>query len=153
MKIILIKIKSISSKETLIVRHPVLREGKPVDSCRFEGDDLPTTFHLGAFYKDKIVGVVTILKKNNKSFFAKNQFQLRGMAVLQQHQGKGIGAVLVKQSEERVMDLNGSMIWLNARLVALSFYEKLGYKISSDKFEIPLVGVHYTMTKFFNNEF
>lgn len=100
-----------------------------------------------------MVGVVTILKKNNKSFFSKNQFQLRGMAVLQQHQGKGIGAILVKQSEERVMDLNGSMIWLNARLVALSFYEKLGYKISSDKFEIPLVGVHYTMTKFFNNEF
>jgi len=149
----LIKIKTISSKETLTVRHPVLRNGKPIDSCKFDGDDLPTTFHLGAFYNDKLVGVVTILKKNNKSFFKKNQFQLRGMAVLKQYQGQGIGAVLVKQSEEWIVEQKGSLIWLNARLVAVSFYEKLGYTISSKKFEIPLVGVHYTMTKILNNGF
>lgn len=136
-----------------MVRHPVLRQGKPVDSCKFEEDDLPTTFHLGAFYNDKLVGVVTILKKDKKSFVKKNQFQLRGMAVLQEYQGQGIGAVLVKQSENRVIEQKGSLIWLNSRQVAVNFYERLGYKISSDKFEIPLIGVHYTMTKIFNNEF
>src|SRR5690606_19067986 len=115
--------------------------------------DLPTTFHLGAFYKHRLAGVVTILKKNNKSFFNKNQFQLRGMAVLKQYQGQGIGAVLVKQSEEWIVEQKGSLIWLNARLVAVSFYEKLGYRISSRKFEIRLVGVHYTMTKILNNGF
>lgn len=149
----MITVKGILPGETLIVRHPVLRHGKPIDSCKFDGDDLPTTFHLGAFSKDKLVGVVTILKKDNKSFFSKNQFQLRGMAVLQEYQGLGIGAVLVKQSEDRVIEQKGSLIWLNARQVALSFYKKLGYEISSDKFEIPLIGVHYTMTKIFNNEF
>lgn len=136
-----------------MVRHPVLRQGKPVDSCKFDEDDLPTTFHLGAFYNDKLVGVVTILKKDKNTFVKKNQFQLRGMAVLQEYQGQGIGAVLVKQSEDRVIEQKGSLIWLNARQVAVNFYERLGYKISSDKFEIPLIGVHYTMTKIFNNEF
>lgn len=130
-----------------MVRHPVLRQGKPVDSCRFDGDDLPTTFHLGAYYKNNLVGVVSILKKDNESFIEKNQFQLRGMAVLDQFQGQGVGTILIKQSEEMIMKQNGSLIWLNARLVAISFYEKLGYKISSDKFDIPLVGIHYTMTK------
>src|SRR5690606_30600009 len=136
-----------------MVRHPVLRKGKPLDSCKFDEDDLSTTFHLGAFDNDKLVGVVTIIKKENTSFLEKNQFQLRGMAVLEHYQGQGIGAILVKQSEDRVMEQIGSLVWLNARLVAISFYEKLGYKISSDKFEIPLVGMHYTMTKIFNNEF
>lgn len=149
----MIEIKGITSGETFMVRHPVLRQGKPVDSCKFDEDDLPTTFHLGAFYNDKLVGVVTILKKDKKSFDKKNQFQLRGMAVLQEYQGQGIGAVLVKQSEDRVIEQKGSLIWLNARQVAVNFYERLGYKISSDKFEIPLIGVHYTMTKIFNNEF
>jgi|SRR5690606_16773280 len=132
-----------------MVRHLVLRKGKPLDSCKFDEDDLPTTLHPGAFYNDNLVGVVTILKKDNKSFFEKNQFQLRGMAVLQEYQGQGIGAVLVKQSEERVMEQKGPLIWLNARLFAVSFYEKLGYEISGDEFEIPLVGVHYTMKKTF----
>lgn len=145
----MLKIKSISSGEAITVRHPVLRQGKPLDSCKFEGDDLSTTLHLGAFYQDKLVGVVTILKKNNKSFFEKDQFQLRGMAVLEQYQGQGVGAILVKQSEERIMGQKGFLIWLNARLVAISFYEKLGYSISGDEFEIPLIGVHYTMIKTF----
>lgn len=149
----MIEIKGITSGETFMVRHPVLRQGKPVDSCKFDEDDLPTTFHLGAFYNDKLVGVVTILKKDKNTFVKKNQFQLRGMAVLQEYQGQGIGAVLVKQSEDRVIEQKGSLIWLNARQVAVNFYERLGYKISSDKFEIPLIGVHYTMTKIFNNEF
>jgi len=45
----MIQIKEIPSKETYIVRQPVLRKGKPIESCIFEGDDLETTYHFGLF--------------------------------------------------------------------------------------------------------
>ena len=60
----MILIKTITSNEVYTVRHPVLRKGKPIDSCKFVGDNLDSTFHLGAFKDTKLVGVLTILKKN-----------------------------------------------------------------------------------------
>ena len=45
----MIQIKEIPSKETYSVRQPVLRKGKPIESCIFEGDDLATTHHFGLY--------------------------------------------------------------------------------------------------------
>lgn len=129
-----------------MVRHPVLREGKPLDSCVFDGDDLPTTFHLGYFEEDELLGVVTILEKNFKGEKGKG-FQLRGMAVLGNRQGKNMGRQLVEKAEAEVVQRGGEYIWMNARLKAVGFYEKLGYVIVSNLFDIPLVGSHYTMLK------
>lgn len=42
-------IKKITDLETYSVRHVVLRKGKPIETCRFEGDDLPSTSHFGYF--------------------------------------------------------------------------------------------------------
>ena len=50
-------IQNISSQDTYVVRHPVLRSGKPLETCRFDGDDLPTTQHFGFFEKGKIIGI------------------------------------------------------------------------------------------------
>lgn len=38
----MIQIKEIPSKETYIVRQPVFRKGKLIESCIFEGEDLET---------------------------------------------------------------------------------------------------------------
>ena len=42
-------IKKISATETFLVRHPVLRAGKPIESCHFDGDDLETLLILVFF--------------------------------------------------------------------------------------------------------
>ncbi len=39
-------IREISSQETFKVRHPVLRQGRPLEDCAFTDDDLETTIHL-----------------------------------------------------------------------------------------------------------
>ena len=89
-----IQIKEISSLETYSVRHPVLREGRPIEDCSFDGDDLSTTFHLGLFYEDVLVGVASFMKNNHVLFLDDNQYQLRGMAVLKTYQGKQLGDIL-----------------------------------------------------------
>ncbi len=141
-------IKKISTEEAVIIRHPVLREGKPIDSCKFTGDDFTSTFHLGAFLNNKLLGVVTILNIKNSLFTNDNQFQLRGMAILSKFQRKGIGISLVSNAEERVKELDGNLIWLNSREIAVDFYRKMGFEIFGKEFNIPKIGLHSTMVKY-----
>ncbi|MGS2760682.1 GNAT family N-acetyltransferase [Sinomicrobium sp. M5D2P9] len=140
-------IREISGEETYPVRHPVLRPGLPLSTCRFDGDDASATFHLGLYMEDKLAGVVTILENNHVLFEEEHQFQLRGMAVLQEFQKKGLGQVLVREAEKEVESRGGGFIWMNARKVAVKFYEKLGYRIAGDEFIVETVGPHYVMQK------
>lgn len=141
------EIKKISSVETYPVRHEVLRKGKPIETCQFKGDDDENNAHFGLFLKDKLVGIISIFKEKNNLFPESKQFQIRGMAVLEEFQGKGFGAELVKEAENHCINLNTDLIWFNAREKAVPFYEKLNYKITGDSFLIPDVGIHFVMYK------
>ena len=143
----LVEVKKINSFETLKVRHQVLRQGKPIDTCKFEGDDLETTFHIGLFYYSELIGVVTYTKNNNSSFKNDSQYQLRGMAILQPFQGKKFGNILLEEGEKLLKTKKCSLIWCNARESAVNFYSKFGFKKSGDAFEIPEIGTHFAMYK------
>ncbi|PVX45272.1 acetyltransferase (GNAT) family protein [Flavobacterium sp. 103] len=145
-------IEKITDLETYSVRHAVLRKGKPIETCQFEGDALPSTRHFGYFLNNDLVGIISIFKNNNVIFAANNQYQIRGMAVLESHQKKGIGELLVKHCEVYCKKLQSDLIWFNARTVAVGFYEKLGYAKVGMAFEIKDVGEHYLMAKSIRNE-
>ena len=142
-----ITIKQIQAQETYRVRQPVLRAGRPIEDCEFENDTHPDTFHLGLFFKSDLIGVVTLMKIINQNFNAPNQYQLRGMAILNAYQGLKYGNLLVNAGESLVTQRKGKLIWLNAREVAVKFYERNGYKINGESFNIPNVGPHYMMFK------
>jgi ribosomal protein S18 acetylase RimI-like enzyme len=141
------EIKEISAFEIIIVRHPVLRFGKPIESCRFEGDDLPTTKHFGLFYEDQLSAVISVFEEKSILFFEENQFQIRGMAVLEQHQKKGFGEALLKYCENQIRNNRVEIIWFNARQTAIGFYEKYQYQKIGDGFEIADIGIHYVLFK------
>ena len=141
------EIKKISSSATYPVRHEVLRKGKPIETCQFKGDDDENTVHFGLYQKEQLIGIISIFKEKNNLFQEKNQFQIRGMAVLEDFQGKGFGAELVKVVENHCINLNVDLIWFNAREIAVPFYKKLGYTSIGDSFLIPEVGIHFVMYK------
>lgn len=143
-------IKQIQAQEAYTVRHPVLREGKPIESCSFPNDDLISTQHFGLFVNKKIVGVVSLFQNKNATFSAENQWQIRGMAVLPHFQKKGFGRKLISHCEENI-DSKNAVIWFNARENAVPFYEKLGYKKIDKAFLIESIGLHFVMYKEFNN--
>lgn len=140
-------IKEISTATAFEVRHPVLREGKPIESCHFPGDDLPTTFHLGYYIEEQLVGVVTLMKNTRDDIYNRNAFQLRGMAVLTHFQKRGIGEALVKKAETMILARGGTLMWMNAREIAVGFYEKLGYATHGVPFNIPKIGLHFVMVR------
>ncbi|HEY4628744.1 MAG TPA: GNAT family N-acetyltransferase [Flavobacterium sp.] len=145
-------IKKIAATETYSVRLPVLRKGKPIESCHFDGDDLETTLHFGLYLDPELVGIISLFKKNNPSFSEKNQYQIRGMAVLENHRKKDFGKALIIHCEEECKNQGVDLIWFNARIEAVGFYEKMGYQKKGIPFDIPDVGEHIVMFKKNKNE-
>ena len=139
-------VKQITAAETYAVRHPVLRAGRPVETCAMPGDDAEDTFHLGLFDAEKLVGVVTFMNAAKTQFTGK-QYQLRGMAVLEAYQGKGLGNILVTEGEQQLKQLGYDLLWCNARIKALNFYTRKGFKIEGEPFEIEPIGTHYLLYK------
>jgi RimJ/RimL family protein N-acetyltransferase len=143
----LVEVKKISASETYNIRHNVLRQGKPVDTCKFEGDNLDTTIHLGLFYYSELIGVVTYLKNCNESYQQETQYQLRGMGILPQFQGKKFGNVLLKKGAQLLKIKKCELVWCNARESAVSFYMNFGFKRTGHEFHIPEIGTHFAMYK------
>lgn len=149
--IIKTRVEIIDATATLPVRHEVLRKGKPLETCRFEGDNDIDTIHLGIFSEGKIVAVSSFLKRKNSSFQDENQYQMRGMAVLPECQQHGFGKQLLLDAENKFKTIPSPiLLWFNARKAALKFYLKHDYTICGPAFEIEGIGTHFLMFKKFN---
>ena len=142
-------IKEVVASDIYPVRHVVLRPGKSFQTCIFHGDELSSTAHFALFSDGKMAGVTSLFANASDLFAEEDQFQLRGMAVLDEFQKRGFGQDLVKYAEEYVRNKNVPLIWFNARIVAVPFYEKLGYEIIGEPFDIGDIGKHYVMFKRF----
>lgn len=124
-----------------------MRQGEPIESCVFDGDDLETTCHLGLYFHNKLIGVSSFFKTQHPAINSLFQYQLRGMAILKEHQGLGIGNLILKYGENILKQKNTQTIWCNARENAATFYKKNNYLVSGDLFDIPNIGLHYLMFK------
>lgn len=142
----MIEIKKIKTEDTYSIRLEVLRKNIPLP-YKFNGDFDESTFHLGAFKNNVLIAVSSYMKSDYPSFKG-NQYQLRGMATLQEHQGIGAGKLMVEESYKILKGLNINCLWCNAREIAVPFYEKLGMKTFGEKFDVKLIGDHYVMFKY-----
>ncbi|WP_233244042.1 GNAT family N-acetyltransferase [Tamlana fucoidanivorans] len=136
-----------SAEETFQVRQPVLRPNRPLDTCKFDGDLLNTTFHFGLYLNEELLGVCSFFNNTYSGISSKNQYQLRGMAVLKTFQGQGLGKLILQYGENFMKEKGADTIWCNARQLAVPFYKKNNYAIISEPFNIEHIGLHYVMSK------
>jgi len=129
------------------IRKEVLR--KNIDlPYKFNGDFDEKTFHLGAFKNKELVGVVSFMKASLNDV-DENQYQLRGMATLPKVRGEGFGKLLIDEGVRILQDMNIEIVWCNARIKAVGFYQKNAFKVEGELFDIPKVGDHYKMKRIF----
>lgn len=148
------EIQILKASQTYPLRQQLLRPGFSIEACRFPEDDLDSSRHFGAYQDGQLVGIVTVLRLaepelsgvdvNNKQ---RHSWQIRAMATLPAVRGKGYAAALIDVVEDYVRTKSGSLIWCNARSGAVGFYQKQGYSIFGDEFEIATVGPHFRMKK------
>jgi GNAT superfamily N-acetyltransferase len=133
--------------EILPLRHRELRPGLPVAAAAFEGDDATATRHFGAFLAEtgENVGCLSLMAAPWRGEAA---LQLRGMATRADLARRGIGSALLRFVEADVRATGGPrLLWCNARLAAVPFYEGLGWTVASPRFDIPSVGPHHVMVR------
>lgn len=145
---IIVIILDIKPEDTLALRNEILRPGKHLSACVFEGDDDSYTKHFGAIdSNDTIVGIVSVYRNINPQFANVDSYQLRGMATKSSCRGLGIGNLLLASAESCAKTSGAKVIWANARSSAIGFYIKHGYNVVSDEFFIDGIGPHFVVMK------
>ena len=137
------KLKWMSSvtDEHLDLRFRVLRKNQPRKSAHYPGIDVDKrTKFLGAFIEEKLVGCATLQVDPKNGC----KYRIRGMAVEPDYRNRGIGTKIVEKLKV-VAKKEDTGIWCNARIKAITMYERCGFKKVSDVFEIKPIGLHYDM--------
>jgi len=97
-------------------------------------------FHFGAFDGDALVGTLQLVPE------AHGRMKMKQVAVQQERQGEGIGALLVEAAEIFAREKGFITMYCHARDLAVPFYEKLGYLRVGEMFEEVTIP-HFEMEK------
>lgn len=129
--------------ETVHLRYKILRLPLKLE---FSAEDLAkeyTDIHLAAYDEAWILRGCLVLTPKSKKVM-----KMRQVAVDSDAQSKGIGRALVEKSEQVALSQGYEVMELNARDVAVPFYQKLNYQVEGDMFVE--VGInHFKMVKTF----
>lgn len=115
--------------ETIRLRYDVLRKPLNLEFTEKQLEEEYDQIHL--VLKNLLGKIIACL-----IFKVQNQdtLKMRQVVVDQSIQSKGVGSILVKESEKWAISNNYKRIELHARDTAIEFYQKLNYKIIGDEF-------------------
>lgn len=139
----MVRVRVASVDEVVPLRMTVLRAGMPESASRWTGDLEADTTHFVATDGERIVGIASVMRRPWPGFGDGPGWQLRGMAVDPALRGTGVGRLVL----DAVCAHVAAPVWCNARVTALGFYEREGWRPIGDVFEIPEAGPHVRMVR------
>jgi predicted GNAT family N-acyltransferase len=138
-----ITVDEVPAEVTYALRAAVLRpDGGEIT---WAGDEDPATFHLAARSAGQLVGVVRFSPAPCPWRTATAPWQLRGMATDATVRGSGVGRAMVVDGLARVAERGGDLVWCDARVAAVGFYERMGFTVVTGEFDKPGIGPHRGM--------
>lgn len=141
-------IAEITAAEAHPLRRAVLRKGMEHSNVHFPQDDLEASFHLGVIDDGEVRAVASFSPTPTPFRGEDDAWQLRGMAVADDYQRRGLGEALLEAAVERIKATGGTVLWCNARDTAQGFYERLGFVVHGDGFTTKDTGLpHHVMIR------
>jgi len=138
-------VRPASLDEIVDLRWAVLRQGMPRAAAVFEGDADPLSIHVVALNHQSVVGCATL---HSSQWNGEPAWQLRGMAVQPDFQGRGIGRRLLEALDALLTERGETLrLWCNAREPAVAFYSQMGWRVCSERFHIETAGPHFRMSR------
>lgn len=132
---------------TFPLRQRVLRPHQRVADMGLSSDDDPAVLHLATVTADGDVTGCVRLEPVPCPWRTGTAWQLRAMAVEPGLRGQGLGAALVTAAVEHVAGRGGGLLWCNARLAAVPFYERAGFAVVTEAWDEPHIGPHVGMVR------
>ena len=116
------------------LRVAVLRKGTPATDCNYPEDDYPDVVHFAIIHKGVAIATSSWFMKECPEKPGITAMQLKGMAVADELQGAGLGALLIDAGISLATERGATIAWARARDSALGFYERLGFVSTGDGF-------------------
>jgi len=135
----------LTAAETHPLRLLVLRPGGTLADVDFANDATEGAFHLGIEANGGLIAVGSFYPEPHPALIAQHPYRLRGMATHPAHQGNGAGSALLRAAFAHLHALHADLLWCNARVKAVRFYERAGFHREGELFDIPGIGGHYLM--------
>jgi ribosomal protein S18 acetylase RimI-like enzyme len=137
------EVRRIGAEDVRPLRQLVLRPGRPFAETAFPGDDAPGTAHFGAYRGGELVAVATLLDAPHPDWPGERGCQVRGMASHPSVRGLGFGAAALVACAAEARERGADLLWCNARESALGFYQRAGFTVTGERFEVPGIGPHF----------
>jgi GNAT superfamily N-acetyltransferase len=142
-----LRVRRCGADDVIGLRRSVLRPHLSADEARYAADDGPGAVHFCA--EDgtgRVVSVATLLREVPPwRADVPNGWRLRGMATASDWRGRGAGSVVLGAVFAHVRAEGGGLLWCNARLSAVKFYERAGMATTGAPWEEPVIGPHVAM--------
>lgn len=152
-----VTVRRCRAEEVLPVRRLVLRPHQRLAETTFPGDSAPATAHFCAEDEGgRVVCVATVCQEEiawppgdarPEGTVGATPWRLRGMATIPEWRGKGAGSALLAAVVNHVAGMGGGVLWCNARLSAVAFYERAGMVRIGHPWDEPVIGPHVKMWK------
>ncbi|MFN8720933.1 MAG: GNAT family N-acetyltransferase [Rhodospirillales bacterium] len=131
------------------VRRAVLRPTLPPAESRYAGDDHPAVAYVAGWLDGHIVSVATVFPEpcpwRTGAVDADRHWRLRGMATLDGHKGRGVGAAVLRAAIDRAVAGGAALMWFEAREDAVPFYLRHGFRPEGEPWTLPVTGVQRHM--------
>ena len=129
------------------LRSLVLRPGQPIESTDYDRDKDQHTLHYAVVKESEIISIATFYPEPMVEIQAVKAYRLRGMATHPSFRRQGLASAMMIQAMADIQQLQGDLIWCKARLVAIEFYESLGFVKIGPIYDKEGIGPHFTMYK------
>jgi GNAT superfamily N-acetyltransferase len=143
-----VRVARVSVEVGLPLRQRVLRPHETIEQLRANSDDEPATGNFAAFADGEVVCTASVRREAPPwDAGVGPAWRLRGMATDERWRGRGIGAQVLDAVLGHVGSHGGGLLWCNARVPALSFYRRAGFRTRGDAWDDPLIGPHIAMER------
>lgn len=129
------------------LRQRVLRPHQAIAEQVYAGDDHPDAAHFAAYADDaagdeRPMGIASITPAGGPG-----AWRVRGMATdPDRGRGTGAGGAVLLACLDHARAHGAARVWCNARTPARGFYERYGFAVEGEEFELPGIGPHLVMS-------
>jgi ribosomal protein S18 acetylase RimI-like enzyme len=131
-------VRPVPVAQTRTLRQAVLRPHQTTDELA--AHEPPDAFAVGAFDGEELVAVGVVGPEGGPG-----SWRVRGMATALHARGRGAGKAVLDALVRHAATEGASRVWCNARTPARSLYERAGFTVASEEFELPEIGPHFVM--------
>jgi GNAT superfamily N-acetyltransferase len=124
--------------ETRALRQAILRPHETVEDLAAEEAD--GAYAVGVYDRDELIAVGLVAPGDDSGVW-----RVRGMATVPGARGRGAGTAVLEALLRHARASGASRVWCNARTPARRLYERAGFNVTSEVFELPHIGPHVVM--------